>query len=68
MIPNQIRSCTIFGADLLGIRDAKILIQKDIGVQIVDKDLKKCQRANEVLKNRATVIKSTYDSDHMFRV
>ncbi len=61
----QIKNCTIFGADSLGLEIAKILIKKDIEVQIVDKDLQKCKRANTVLKDKATVIKSTYDSDHM---
>ncbi len=61
----EIKNCTIFGADTIGLEIAKILISKDIDVQIVDKDLNKCKRANIVLKDKATVIKSTYDSDHL---
>ena len=61
----EIRNCVIFGADTLGLEIAKVLIKKDLNIQIVDKDLKKCEKANMVLKNKATVIKSTYDSDHM---
>ena len=61
----EIRNCVIFGADTLGLEIAKVLIKKDLNIQIVDKDLKKCEKANMLLKDKVTVIKSTYDSDHM---
>jgi len=61
----DIRNCVIFGADSLGLEIARVLIKKDLNIQIVDKDLKKCENANLVLKDKVTVIKSTYDSDHM---
>ncbi len=61
----NIRNCVIFGADELGLEIAKVLIKKDLNIQIVDRDLKKCEKANLILKDKVTVIKSTYDSDHM---
>lgn len=61
----DLRNCVIFGANELGLEIAKILIKKDLNIQIVDKDLKKCEKANLVLKDKATVIKSSYDSDHI---
>ena len=61
----DIRNCVIFGADELGLEIAKVLIKKDLNIQIVDRDLKKCEKANLILKDKVTVIKSTYDSDHM---
>jgi len=61
----DIRNCVIFGADSLGLEIAKVLIKKDLNIQIVDRDLEKCEKANLVLKDKATVTKSTYDSDHM---
>ncbi|MFK5881111.1 MAG: NAD-binding protein [Sulfurospirillum sp.] len=61
----DIRNCVIFGADSLGLEIAKVLIKKDLNIQIVDRDLKKCEKANLILKDKVTVIKSTYDSDHM---
>ncbi len=61
----EIRNCVIFGADTLGLEIAKVLIKKDLNIQLVDKDLAKCKRANLILKDKVTVIKSTYDSDHM---
>ncbi len=60
-----IRNCVIFGADSLGLEIAKVLIKKDLNIQIVDKDLQKCENANLILKDKVTVTKSTYDSDHM---
>jgi len=62
---HNIRNCVIFGADSLGLEIAKVLIKKDLNLQIIDKDLKRCEKANLVLKDKVTVIKSTYDSDHM---
>jgi len=62
---HEIRNCVIFGADSLGLEIAKVLIKKDLNIQIVDKDLEKCENANLILKDKVTVIKSTYDSDHM---
>jgi len=61
----DLRNCVIFGADDLGLEIAKVLIKKDLNIQIIDKDLKKCEKANLILKDKVTVIKSTYDSDHM---
>ena len=61
----DIRNCVIFGADSLGLEIAKVLIKKDLNIQIVDRDLQKCEKANLVLKDKVTVIKSTYDSDHI---
>jgi len=61
----NLRNCVIFGANNLGLEIAKVLIKKDLNIQIVDKDLKKCEKANLILKDKVTVIKSTYDSDHM---
>jgi len=61
----DIRNCVIFGADSLGLEIAKVLIKKDLNIQIVDRNLQRCEKANLVLKDKVTVIKSTYDSDHM---
>jgi trk system potassium uptake protein TrkA len=61
----EIRNCVIFGADSLGLEIAKVLIKKDLNIQIIDRDLQRCEKANLVLKDKVTVIKSTYDSDHI---
>ncbi|WP_331774063.1 NAD-binding protein [Sulfurospirillum sp. 1612] len=61
---DEIKNCLIFGADNLGIEIAKVLLKKDLNIQLLDKDLKKCERANLILKDKVTVIKSTYGLDH----
>lgn len=63
--PAPIKNCVIFGADSLGIEIAKVLLKKGIDVQIMDKNIELCRKANIELKNKATVLKTTYDADHI---
>jgi trk system potassium uptake protein TrkA len=63
--PSPIKNCVIFGADSLGIEIAKVLLKKGIDVQIMDKNIELCRKANIELKNKATVLKTTYDADHI---
>lgn len=60
-----IKNCVIFGADTLGIEIAKVLLKKEIEVQIMDKSIELCRKANIELKNKVTVFKTTYDADHI---
>ncbi|MBP6324663.1 MAG: NAD-binding protein [Sulfurospirillum sp.] len=60
-----IKSCVIFGADSLGVEIAKVLLKKGIEVQIMDKNIELCRKANIELKNKATVLKTNYDADHI---
>lgn len=60
-----IKDCIIFGADTLGIEIAKVLLKKGIDVQIMDRNIEFCRKANVELKNKATVLKTTYDADHI---
>lgn len=60
-----IKNCVIFGADSLGVEIAKVLLKKGIEVQIMDKNIELCRKANIELKNKATVLKTTYDADHI---
>lgn len=63
--PSPIKNCVIFGADALGVEIAKVLLKKGIDVQIMDKNIDLCRKANIELKNKATVLKTTYDADHI---
>ena len=60
-----IKNCVIFGADALGVEIAKVLFKKNIDVQIMDKNIELCRKANIELKNKATVLKTNYDADHI---
>ncbi len=60
-----IKNCIIFGADTLGIEIAKVLLKKNIDVQIMDKNIELCRKANVALKNKATILKTNYDAEHI---
>jgi trk system potassium uptake protein TrkA len=60
-----IKNCVIFGADALGVEIAKVLLKKNIEVHIMDKNIELCRKANIELKNKATVLKTNYDADHI---
>ena len=62
---SPIKNCVIFGADSLGVEIAKVFLKKGIDVQIMDKNIELCRKANIELKNKATVLKTTYDADHI---
>ena len=57
---SPIKSCVIFGADSLGVEIAKVLVKKGIEVQIMDKNIELCRKANIELKDKVTVFKTTY--------
>jgi len=60
-MPPRIQTAVIFGAGLLGIEVAKILIEEDIDVKVVEKDISLCEKASDVLQDQALVINSHYD-------
>lgn len=62
---SPIKNCVIFGADSLGVEIAKVLLKKGIEVQMMDKNIDLCKKANIELKNKVTVFKTTYDADHI---
>ena len=62
---SPIKNCVIFGADTLGVEIAKVLLKKGIEVQIMDKNIELCRKASFELKNKATVLKTNYDADHI---
>ena len=60
-----IKNCIIFGADTLGIEIAKVLLKKNIDVQIMDKNIELCRKANVELKDKVTILKTNYDAEHI---
>ncbi|MDD3324119.1 MAG: NAD-binding protein [Sulfurospirillaceae bacterium] len=64
-VQTPIKNCIIVGADSLGVEIAKVLLKKGIDVQIMDKDMALCKKANLELKNKVDVTKTNYDADHI---
>lgn len=63
---NKIKNIAIFGADILGIEIAKALIECDVNIKIIEKDLNKCKNASEILQNKAMIINSKYGDFRLY--
>ena len=65
-MPKKIKNIAIFGADILGIEIAKALLENGANVKIIEKDLKKCNQASEILQNNVTIINSKYGDFRLY--
>ncbi len=63
----KLKNFIIFGANQLGIEIAKVLIEHKLNVKIIEKDLKKCETATEILQNNAIVLNSRYGWGHLLK-
>ncbi|WP_456323280.1 NAD-binding protein [Hydrogenimonas sp.] len=64
--PRSISRCVIFGAGDLGIEIAKILIDNGKEVKLVDKDIDRCEIADEKLEGEAIAISCKYGTSPLF--
>ena len=62
-----ISRCALFGADDLGIAIAKELIEHGCSVKLIEKDLKRCEIADEALAGRASIVNTKYSSHDVFK-
>jgi len=62
----KISKCVIYGADELGINIAKSLLEMGREVKLIEKDLTLCEKADEELSGKASVINAKYDSHEIF--
>ena len=65
-MPPRIETAVVFGADILGVEVAKVLVEEGVAVKIVEKDLDRCQAASDVFQDRALVINSRYDEEILY--
>lgn len=63
----SITRCAIFGAGDLGIAIAKELIARGCSVKLVEKDLLRCEKADEALSGEASIINAKYNSHDVFK-
>ena len=63
---NSIQKCVVFGANELGIAISQELINANRDVKLVEKDLALCEKADEILAGKASVINSQYGIGTLF--
>ncbi|OQX74114.1 MAG: potassium transporter [Campylobacteraceae bacterium 4484_4] len=65
-MPKKINKIAIFGAGLLGVEIAKLLLERDIQLKVIERDATLCKRASEQLQDRASIINSRYVEHTIF--
>lgn len=65
-MPSSIRKIAIFGANTLAQKIAKALIDKNLEIKMIEKDINRCKRASEVLHGKVTIINSAYEEQRLF--
>jgi len=65
-MPKTIKRIIIFGADMLGVEIAKSLVDKNVSIKIIEKDIEKCKKAAKVLHGNVTVINSQYGDARLY--
>jgi trk system potassium uptake protein TrkA len=63
---SKIQKCVVFGGGKLAISISKELLKIGRDVKLVEKDLELCERADEELKGKASVINSKYGTIDLF--
>jgi trk system potassium uptake protein TrkA len=63
---SEIQCCVVFGGEGLGISIAKALLEIDRDVKLVEKNIALCEKADEALAGKASVINSKYSTDDIF--
>ena len=62
----EIQRCVVFGADELGVSIAKDLIDTKRSVKLIDTSLNLCEKADEILGGKASVINLKYGDTTIF--
>ncbi len=61
-----IERCVVFGGDELGVAIAQKLIQQGKKVKLIEKDLDLCEKADEILQGKVSIINTKYSSHDIF--
>jgi trk system potassium uptake protein len=62
----EINTCVVAGGGDLGVSISKALLDTGKKVKIIEKDLHLCERADEVLQGKVSVVNSKYGSNDLF--
>ncbi|WP_456381323.1 NAD-binding protein [Hydrogenimonas sp.] len=64
--PRSIDRCIVFGAGDLGIAIARRLIENGKDVKLIEKDMKLCETADELLEGEAMTLSCKYGTSELF--
>lgn len=65
-MPTSIKKIVIFGANTLAQKIAKALLDKHLEIKMIEKDLKYCRAASELLQGKVDIINSAYEDQRLF--
>ncbi len=65
-MPSSIKKIVIFGANTLAQKIAKTLLDKNLEIKMIEKDMTYCRMASEVLQGKVTIINSPYEDQRLF--
>ena len=65
-MPASIQKIVIFGANTLGRKIAKVLLDKKLDIKMIEKDIEHCRKASEMLEGRVSIVNSAHDDQRLF--
>ena len=66
-MPRSIKKVVIFGANTLAQKIAKVLLDKQLDIKMIDKNKEHCKKASEFLQGKVTIINTTHDDQQLFK-
>jgi len=65
-MPSVIKKIVIFGANTLAQKIAKALLDKNLEIKMIEKEMSHCRTASELLQGKVTIINSAYEDERLF--
>jgi len=65
-MPTSIKKIVIFGANTLAQKIAKVLLDKNLDIKMIEKDMDHCKTASEILQGKVTIINAAYEDHRLF--
>jgi len=65
-MPSSIKKIVIFGANTLAQKIAKALLDKNLDIKMIEKDIGHCRRASELLQGKVSIINSSHEDQRLF--
>jgi trk system potassium uptake protein TrkA len=65
-MPASIRKIVIFGANTLAQKIARVLLDKNLDIKMIEQNREYCKTASELLQGRVTIINAAYEDHRLF--